>query len=1040
MKSNRSLKIVTWHGSLVAGLAAFSMISVASANTAPVLEPIARVGENAPGTADTWTGFTTRAAIGSNGGLIFTASTSGGAQGWWYGEQGSLTLASLLGQAAPGGGGATFSSFIYDVFPYTGGLGEEAIFAAKLSDGNDAIYTTDIGPSVSLLALEGDIAPGTGTTYNAIRRISVNDAGDYTFFATLANSPFHSLWRGLAGSVPDLIARQYSPMNAIPGSEYNTISDTCSINGNSTVVFRANLRFVGTNDVVLLALPEPEPPGGPVLVAREGDIEPGGPSPYADFTAMNINDSEDVLFRATLGGGAPASRNTGVWFYDSATTTLSAVAVEGDAAPGAAGAFFDTFEELFLANNGTIAFVAIARNTADGSGSVIGRGVWMDAGGGLELVALVGQNVFGKDGTTVFGSVNQVQAVSMNNQGDLILQLRAGSPLVTTLHVREASPGTSARMLVAAGVTGGDVVFDSNRAGRTLTALALPEVEGFAAYGGGPNGRSRVFPDDGRPLITASLDGSPQGLCLLDLQAISFLVTSTNEEAPGAAAGTLFETIRPSGTVNADGLIAFRAHLEQGSGDATNQNFVGIWAEIPGVGGAPELTLVARQGDAAPGGDVFGNLDINPVYGNNLIAFPALLQGGGQGLYAGAPDNLQLIARTGDAVTVTGLPAGSTYSAVRSILAYNNSQRLLAGIQMTLDPDLSITGQNNSAVVRFGGASSLRIAREGDSVLSGAVGVFGDLLNCRRFINSTNRSVILAQRRINNSLGITATNSWGIWYHNGTTLASRVAVGGTSTNPQLAPSAGGAQYLQVQQVSFNDSNRIAFLTTLQGAGVIPGSNNWAMYVSNAGAAPVLAVRTGQAQSASFGPAGVDPDARFVALGHPRLKGTTELVYRANLLVGTGGVTADDDTGIWSSVPAGATTLLLREGDFAPDANGAPSAQVLADFDHPVVSPAGRIVVGATLRNGVGGVTAANDRVLLVQGADGSFSRVVQEGQTLDIADGLGGSNALPIRNITYMGSDGASTGSYNAMSENGFVLTYLEFSTGEIASMLFLVP
>lgn len=1040
MQSNRSLKIVKWRGSLAAGLAALSIITVASANTAPVLEFIAPIGGNAPGTADTWTGFTTRAAINANGGVVFTASTSGGAQGWWYGEQGSITLASLLGQAAPGGGGATFASFIYDVFPYTGGLSEEAIFAAKLSDGRDAVFTTDIGPSVSLLAVEGSVAPGTGTTFNAIQRVSVNDSGDYTFFATLVSSPFHSLWRGIAGAAPDLAARQFDPMNAIPGTQYNLISNTCSINGNSTVVLRASLRFAGTNDVVLLALPEPVPPGGPVLVAREGDIEPGGVSPFADFTIMSINDSEDVLFRATLGGVAPTSRNEGVWLYDSATTTLSAVAVEGDAVPGVAGAFFARFEELFLANNGTIGVVAVARDTADGSGSDIGRGVWIDAGGGLEFVALVGQNVFGKDGSTVFGSVNQVQAVSMNPQGDLILQLRAGSPLVTTLHVREASPGVSARMLVAAGAVGGDIVYDSNRAGKTLTALSLPEEEGFSAYGGGTNGRSRVFTDDGKPLITASLDGAPQGLCLLDLRAISFLVTSTNEEAPGTAPGTLFSTIRPSGTVSADGLIAFRAHLDQSTGDADATNYVGIWAETPGVGGAPELTLVARQGDAAPGGGVFSNLDINPIYGNNLIAFPAFLQGGGQGLYAGAPDNLQLIARKGDAATVSGLPVGSTYSVVRSILAYNNSQRLLAGIQLNLDSNLSITGQNDSAVVRFGGPSALVIAREGDSVLPGATGVFGELLNSRRYINSTNRSVILAQRRVNNSLGITATNSWGIWYHNGTSLSSRVAVGGTSTNSQLAPSAGGAQYLQVQQVSFNDSNRIAFLSTLQGAGVIPGSNNWALYVSNAGAAPVLAVRTGQAQSGSFGPAGVDPDAQFVALGHPRLKGTTEVVYRANLLVGTGGVTASDDTGIWSSIPGGATQLVLREGNFAPDANGAPSAQVFADFDHPVLNSEGRIVVGATLRIGVGGVTAANNRVILAQASDGSFARIIQKGQALDIADGLGGTDSRIISNVSYMGSDGASTGSYSAMSENGFLLTYLEFSTGEIASLLFLVP
>src|SRR5215470_12158493 len=45
-----------------------------------------------------------------------------------------------------------------------------------------------------------------------------------------------------------------------------------------------------------------------------------------------------------------------------------------------------------------------------------------------------------------------------------------------------------------------------------------------------------------------------------------------------------------------------------------------------------------------------------------------------------------------------------------------------------------------------------------------------------------------------------------------------------------------------------------------------------------------------------------------------------VVFRANLAQGSGGVTADNDTGIWSE-GGGALALLAREGDQAPGTGG-----------------------------------------------------------------------------------------------------------------------
>ncbi len=1012
-----------------------------------VLTPVAETGETAPGTVSTWSSLSSSlASVSADGGVSFVG-TAGGLSGLWYGEPGSLLLAARQGDAAPGTG-ANFGTFNIDTTAFAATF--EAAFSNTLDDSNDSIWTTTVGPALDLVALEGAATPASlaGKTFSILNQPSVNDNGDIVFRATVEPSPgVRTLWRSINGVGIEHIARNTEPTNigALPGSTYNVIGDMYCINNDGEVVFRTSLSGIGANNNVLLSMPDPIPGGGPTLVAREGDVAPGaGASTYLDFTACHINNSEDILFRASLGGVAPASANTGAWHYDSATTTITDIAVEGNATPGFVGGFFDTIEELFLADNGVIVVVAIARDTANDTGSLIGRGVWMDAGAGMELVALVTQNIFDRDGSTVYGTVKNIDQVTMNSDGDIAIELRAGpgASSIKGIWKREAVAAAVAQRLISVG----DTTYDSNRVARVLTGLDLPESEAFTSNGGGPIGRSRTLGDDFIPLLWANYAGG-SGLYFADAQSLSFLVTSTNEEAPGTANGTLFDSLRPSGTINENGLIAFRAFLQDTTGDAlAGVNLQGIWAELPGGGGVPTLNLAARQGNMTPGGDVYGQMPLNPVFNdNNQIAFSSPVQGGGNALFAGTLASLSEIARSGDAVgAFAGLPTGLVYDLVRSPLAYNNGARLLASCTFALDEILGVTANNDSAILRHG-TSRRMIAREGDAVPAppapnpAATGVFGHLYNANVYLNTNHNSAFVAARRVNAALGITSANNAGVFYHNGTTLGT-VAIGSTATNIQTAPGTGGAQYLKpAESIAFNNANRIAFLTTLQGAGVTL-ANNLALYSSLNGAAPVLLARTGSTQASGEGPGGIAAAATFAALGRPHLNSTTTLVFRANLTVGDGGVTVNDDAGIWSNSGAGATALLLRKGDFAPDANGNATAAVFDSFDHPVISADGRVVIGATLRVGVGGVTVNDDRAVYAQTSGGVFVLVAREGQALDIADGLGGTVNVNIRDLSYPGSGGAASNSYKAISTSGFVLVNLEFVTGETAMMLFLVP
>jgi hypothetical protein len=114
-----------------------------------------------------------------------------------------------------------------------------------------------------------------------------------------------------------------------------------------------------------------------------------------------------------------------------------------------------------------------------------------------------------------------------------------------------------------------------------------------------------------------------------------------------------------------------------------------------------------------------------------------------------------------------------------------------------------------------------------------------------------------------------------------------------------------------------------------------------------------------------------------------------------LLVGSGGVTASSDIGLWSE-RTGALALVAREGD---QAAGAPQGAVFYRFSPISVNADGRMAFTATLVSGAGGVTASNNNGIW-SNAGGSLSLLGRKGTALPrAASGLNYPvNAAPALN------------------------------------------
>ncbi len=407
--------------------------------------------------------------------------------------------------------------------------------------------------------------------------------------------------------------------------------------------------------------------------------------------------------------------------------TIRTVALTGQQAPGMPeGVTFGTLGFVFMDAAGHVAFKA---EMSDARGRRIRKyeSIWSDDSGSLSVVAYEGGPapslpdgyVFTGFGDYAFGSgghaVFPAGAEGPGGRRGGVWSGRSGS-LAPIFIQGDHAPG------LPSGVTiGFDGDPPANSSGETavlvdLSGVGVDDSNDEAIWAGGPGSGA--------------------------------LVAREGDQAPGTPDGTIFRWFeRPS--IHSAGQTAFEASLQGADVDATNID--GIWC-----GGAGSLSLVAREGDQAPGtpdGTTFDRLgwDVGAILNSaGHVAFVGGLAGPGvhdandSGIWSGAVGSLSLVARAGDHAPDT--PAEVNFR-------YLDNPVLNSGGHTAFAASLSGEGVDTSNDDGFWSDSSgtlALVAREGDQVPGMPEGVVFDRLGDQPLLNSADQTVVYSRMKLGN--------------------------------------------------------------------------------------------------------------------------------------------------------------------------------------------------------------------------------------------------------------------------------------------------
>jgi len=446
-------------------------------------------------------------------------------------------------------------------------------------------------------------------------------------------------------------------------------------------------------------------------VALSGDVAPGTISNVNfagfgfGFGAPVLNNAGQTAFRGLLTGSeVTASNNSGIW-SEGGGTGLALVARTGNVAPETDGANFSAFglSNPVLNDAGQTAFTGELLQGTD----VDFRnafGVWLEGGGtGLTLIVRTG-NVAPDTGGANFSSFGFGITPFLNNAGQLafrgfldtvgtgtgIWSGSGGSGLALVAREGNSAPGT------------GGAIFASNLNFTVPTFNEAGQTAFFARITG-----AGVDSGNNRGIWS---EGGSAGLAL---------VARTGDEAPGTGGAGFFSlgmTFAGEPIVlNGAGQTAF-AGLIRGTG-VTNSNSSGVWSGGGGVG----LTLVARDGDAAPGtGAYFKGLGTTTPILNDAgqTAFIGRLTGTGvsldndSGIWSeGGGAGLDLVALEGNTAPGTGGANFGEFNSLSTPILNGAGQMAffgrLTGAGVDNDNDRGIWAEGPSSVLKL-------IARTGD--------------------------------------------------------------------------------------------------------------------------------------------------------------------------------------------------------------------------------------------------------------------------------------------------------------------------------------
>jgi len=366
------------------------------------------------------------------GGLVGEGTSPFIVNGIWSEGGGSgLALVTRVGNVAPGTDDTKFRFFSTALA--LNDAGQTAFFGWL--DGTNTIsgvWSEGGGAGLALVALGGNVAPGTGgtkfSTFDTSSLPAINNAGQTAFGGNLASTKSVGIWSEGGGAGLALVAREG---NVAPGtgganfvsSGFDNFSDPVLNNAGQTA-FSGFLPGRNANMDRNMGIWSGGGGSELTLVARTGDIAPGTVD-NANFSsfwgAPVLNNAGQTAFLGLL-----FDSGFGIW-SEGGGAGLALVAREGSTAPGTSDLNFISFGAPSLNGAGQTAFVG--RLTGTGVGNSNDRGIWAeDPLGVLKLIARTGDMLDVDDGLGIdFRTINGLSFVgngdgrpsSFNNLGQL---------------------------------------------------------------------------------------------------------------------------------------------------------------------------------------------------------------------------------------------------------------------------------------------------------------------------------------------------------------------------------------------------------------------------------------------------------------------------------------------------------------------------------------------------------------------------------------------------------------------------------------------
>jgi len=475
--------------------------------------------------------------------------------------------------------------------------------------------------------------------------------------------------------------------------------------------------------------------------------------------------------------------------------------------------------------------------------------------------------------------------------------------------------------------------------GNSAPGIISAEFNSFAA---GP------FTNDGKFVVTANLTlglggvipANDEGVWWFDGTNTSLLAREGSMGVPNVL-GASFDSFTDL-AIDSAGDVIIRAALATDTGGVTSSNNQGIWRYPNGVG-----SLLARTGSGNTPG----------IVGADFLSLPTTLQTSSDGRVA-----FSGILDTGPNVTDND---------DRGIWSYTGS----IGTLVTRENSPGVPGVGSATLVSYGSPA----------------------------INSSNQTLFSGSLKVVGS--VTISNRLGLWQYTGTTgtLLARTGV-------ENVPDIGSANFLTIDQYTQNNLGQVVISASTD---VVNGNGIW-LYTGGLGS---LLGRKG---------VGDVPDivgANFETFDGALINDAGQVLVRAELEIGTAGVSASDNLGLWFLDGTG--SLLLRTGSGGvpevADAN-------FMDFSSYSLNESGQLALAATLEIGSGGVDASNDSGLWLVDPNGVSQLIAREG------DSLAGRT---IASLSFLAASGGNEGQLSGFNDHGQLFFQANFIDGDSGLFLF---